>query len=281
MINRSHDLPLVRQAELLRLSRSSLYYEPRPVPAVELAIMRRIDELHLDYPFAGSRMLRDLLRGEGIAIGRELVATMMRRMGIEALYRRPNTSKPAPGNKIYPYLLRGVAVERPNQVWAMDITYIPMARGFVYLAAVVDWFSRRVLAWRLSITMEVEFCLEVVGEALARHGRPEIFNTDQGSLPGLDPGITSAAFSGLLLENAIAISMDGRGSWRDNVFVERLWRSVKYEEVYLRAYDSVGEARASLGRYLTFYNRKRPHSSLAARTPDDAYFDHLPRLAAA
>ena len=275
MIDRNHDLPLVRQAELLRLSRSKLYYEPRPVPAAELAIMRRIDELHLDYPFAGSRMLRDLLRGEGIAIGRELVATMMRRMGIEALYRRPNTSKPADGHKIYPYLLRNLAVEWPNQVWAMDITYIPMARGFVYLAAVVDWFSRRVLAWRLSITLEVEFCLDAVEEALARYGRPKIFNTDQGSQ------FTSAAFTGLLLENAIAISMDGRGSWRDNVFVERLWRSVKYEEVYLRAYDSVGEARASLGRYLDFYNRKRPHSSLAARTPDHAYFDHLPLLEAA
>jgi len=275
MIDRNHDLPLVRQAELLRLSRSTLYYEPQSVPAAELAIMRRIDELHLDYPFAGSRMLRDLLRGEGIAIGRELVATMMRRMGIEALYRRPNTSKPADGHRIYPYLLRGLAVERPNQVWAMDITYIPMARGFVYLAAVVDWFSRRVLAWRLSITMEVEFCLEAVEEALARYGRPEIFNTDQGSQ------FTGTAFTGLLLENAIAISMDGRGSWRDNVFVERLWRLVKYEEVYLHAYDSVGQARASLGRYLDFYNCKRPHSSLAARTPDRAYFDHLPLLAAA
>jgi putative transposase len=275
MIDRGHDLPLVRQAELLRLSRSTLYYEPRPVPVAELAIMRRIDELHLDYPFAGSRMLRDLLRGEGIAIGRELVATMMRRMRIEALYRRPNTSKPADGHKIYPYLLRGLAVERPNQVWAMDITYIPMARGFVYLAAVVDWFSRRVLAWRLSITLEVDFCLEAVEEALVRHGRPEIFNTDQGSQ------FTSVAFIDLLLDNAIAISMDGRGAWRDNVFVERLWRSVKYEEVCLRAYDSVGEARASLGRYLDFYNRKRPHSSLAARTPDRAYFDYLPLLAAA
>jgi putative transposase len=275
MIDRGHDLPLVRQAELLRLSRSALYYEPRPVPAAELAIMRRIDELHLDYPFAGSRMLRDLLRGEGIAIGRERVAAMMRRMGLEALYRRPNTSKPADGHKIYPYLLRGLPVERPNQVWAMDITYIPMARGFVYLAAVVDWFSRRVLAWRLSITLEVEFCLDAVEDALARYGRPEIFNTDQGSQ------FTSAAFTGLLLDNTIAISMDGRGSWRDNVFVERLWRSVKYEEVYLRAYDSVGDARASLGRYLDFYNRTRPHSSLAARTPDRAYFDNLPLLAAA
>ena len=237
--------------------------------------LHTLSKQDLVYPFAGSRMLRDLLRGEGFAIGRELVATMMRRMCIEALYRRPNTSKPADGHKIYPYLLRGLAVERPNQVWAMDITYIPMARGFVYLAAVVDWFSRRVLAWRLSITMEVEFCLDAVEEALARYGRPEIFNTDQGSQ------FTSAAFTGLLLENAIAISMDGRGAWRDNVFVERLWRSVKYEEVYLHAYDSVGQARASLGRYLDFYNCKRPHSSLAARTPDRAYFDHLPLLAAA
>src|ERR1700719_2867184 len=275
MIDRSHDLPLVRQGGPARLRRSTLYYAPQSVPAAELAIMRRIDELHLAYPFAGSRMLRDLLRGEGIAIGRELVVTMMRRMCIEALCRRPNTSKPADGHKIYPYLLRGLAVERPNQVWAMDITYIPMAHGFVYLAAVVDWFSRRVLAWRLSITMEVEFCLDAVEEALARYGRPEIFNTDQGSQ------FTSAAFTGLLLENAIAVSMDGRGAWRDNVFVERLWRSVKYEEVYLRAYDSVGEARASLGRYLAFYNRKRPHSSLDARTPDHAYFDGLPQVAAA
>ena len=275
MIDREHELSLTRQAKILKLSRSGLYYRPRPVPPADLAVMRRIDELHLDYPFAGSRMLRDLLRGEGVEIGRQRVARMMKRMGIEALYRRPNTSKPTPGHKIYPYLLRCVAVERPNQVWAMDITYIPMARGFVYLAAVVDWFSRRVLAWRVSITMEVAFCLEAVEEALARHGRPEIFNTDQGSQ------FTGQDFTGLLLDNAIAISMDGKGAWRDNVFVERLWRSVKYEEVYLRAYDSVGEARASIGRYLDFYNRKRPHSSLDARTPDHAYFHNLPQVAAA
>ena len=275
MIDREHELPLKRQVALLRLSRSRLYHEPRPVPDFALAIMRRIDALHLDYPFAGSRMLRDLLRGEGIVIGREMVRTMMRRMCIEALYRRPNTSKPCPGHKIYPYLLRGLTVERPNQAWCMDITYIPMARGFVYLAAVVDWFTRRVLAWRLSITMEVDFCLDAVEEALAKYGRPAIFNTDQGSQ------FTSAAFTGLLLENKIAISMDGRGSWRDNVFVERLWRSVKYEEVYLRAYDSVGDARASLGRYLIFYNALRPHSSLDARTPDDAYFNHPPQRVAA
>jgi putative transposase len=266
---------LLRQAEMLQVSRSSMYYEPRPVPAAELAIMRRIDELHLEHPFAGSRMLRDLLRGEGVAIGRDLVVTLMRRMGIEALYRRPRTSAPAPDHKVYPYLLRGLKVERPNHVWAMDLTYIPMARGFVYLAAVVDWFSRRVLAWRLSITLEVEFCLEAVDEALSCYGKPEIFNTDQGSQ------FTSADFTGLLLRNGVAISMDGRGAWRDNVFVERLWRSVKYEEVYLRAYDSVADARASLGRYLDFYNGKRPHSSLAAGTPDQAYFGTSPQRVAA
>jgi putative transposase len=275
MINRAHELALTRQAELLGLSRSSLYYDPRAVSIAELAIMVRIDVLHLDYPFAGSRMLRDLLRGEGVAIGRALVATMMRRMGIEALYRPPNSSKPAPGHKIYPYLLRKLLIDRSNQVWAMDITYIAMARGFVYLTAVVDWFSRRVLAWRLSITMEAGFCLEAVEEALAKYGRPEIFNTDQGSQ------FTSGAFVGLMVKNGIAISMDGRGAWRDNVFVERLWRSVKYEEVYLRAYDSVGDARSSLCKYLDFYNRKRPHSSLNARTPNQAYFDHLPQLATA
>ena len=275
MIDRTHELPLVRQAALLRLSRSSLYYEPQPVPEADLAIMRRIDALHLDYPFAGSRMLRDLLRGEGVIIGREKIRTLMRRMCIEALYRRPNTSKPCPGHKIYPYLLCGLVIERSNQVWAMDITYIPMARGFVYLAAVVDWFSRRVLAWRVSITMEVDFCLEAVEEALARFGKPTIFNTDQGSQ------FTSAAFTGLLLKHGISISMDGRGAWRDNVFVERLWRSVKYEEVYLRAYETVAEARKLIGRYLEFFNAKRPHSSLGGRTPDHAYFTRLAPAATA
>ena len=276
MIDRSHDLPLRRQAQLLQLSRSSLYYEPRPVPPADLAIMRRIDELHLEYPFAGSRMLRDLLAGEGVEIGRQHVITMMRRMGIEAIYRRPNTSKAAPGNKIYPYLLRGLVVDRPDQVWAMDITYIPMARGFVYLAVVLDWFSRRVLTWRVSIDLSVDFCLEAVEEAIVRYGKPDIFNTDQGSQ------FTSAAFTGVLADNGIAISMDGRGAWRDNVFVERLWRSVKYEEVYLKAYDSVGQARASLGCYFDFYNRKRPHSSLDRGTPDRAYFEPvIPRTLAA
>ena len=275
MIDRTHELPVTRQAQVLKLSRSSVYYQARPVSAADLLIMRRIDELHLDYPFAGSRMLRDLLRGEGVTIGRAHVITLMKRMAIEAIYRRPNTSKPAPGHKIHPYLLRGLTVDRPDQVWAMDISYIPMARGFVYLAAVIDWHTRRVLAWRVSITMEVEFCLAAVRDAMARHGKPEIFNTDQGSQ------FTSDAFTGLLADNGVKLSMDGKGAWRDNVFVERLWRSDKYEEVYLRAYDSVAEARASIGRYLDFYNRKRPHSSLGARTPDQAYFDRNPQAKAA
>jgi putative transposase len=275
MIDRRHALPLARQVEALGISRGSLYYQPQPVSGADLAVMRRMDELHLDYPFAGSRMLRDLLVAEGFTVGRLHVATLMKRMGIEAIYRKPNTSKPAPGHTVHPYLLRKLPVTRPNQVWAMDITYIPMARGFVYLAAVVDWFSRKVLAWRLSITLEAAFCIEAVEEALARYGRPEIFNTDQGSQ------FTSHDFTNVLSKNTLAISMDGKGAWRDNVFVERLWRSIKYEEVYLRAYDSVAEARASLGRYLTFYNGRRPHSSLDRRTPDQAYFNPLPHRAAA
>jgi putative transposase len=275
MIDRTHGLPVTQQAKVLGISRGSVYYLPRPVPAADLATMRRIDELHLEFPFAGSRMLRDLLSEEGIRIGRCHVATLMKRMGVEALYRKPNTSKPAPGHRIYPYLLRGMTIDRPNQVWAMDITYIPMARGFVYLAAVVDWFSRRVLAWRLSITMEAAFCVEALEEALAEYGRPEIFNTDQGAQ------FTSLAFTEVLTKAGIAISMDGRGSWRDNVFVERLWRTVKYEEVYLRAYDSVSDARILIGRYLTFYNGRRPHSSLDRQTPNQAYFTRLPQSAAA
>ncbi|MDA0339678.1 MAG: IS3 family transposase [Proteobacteria bacterium] len=274
MIDRVHALPVTRQARELGISRGSVYYLPRPVPASYLAIMRRIDELHMNYPFAGSRMLRDLLGAEGVKVGRLHVATLMKKMGVAAIYRRPNTSKPEPGHKIYPYLLRKLAVTRPNQVWATDITYIPMARGFVYLVAIVDWFSRRVLAWRLSITLTTDFCIEALEEALTRYGKPHIFNTDQGSQ------FTSAAFTGVLLREKIAISMDGKGAWRDNVFVERLWRSVKYEEVYLRAYASVSDARSSLGRYLTFYNEVRPHSSLDRRTPNQAYFNQ-PLLAAA
>jgi putative transposase len=275
MIDREHDLSITKQAQALNISRGSVYYLPRPVSANDLSVMRRIDELHLDHPFAGSRMLRDLLVGEGIAIGRRHVATLMKRMGIEALYRRPNTSRPAPGHKIYPYLLRGLAIERPNQVWAMDITYIPMARGFVYLAVVLDWFSRRLLAWRLSITMEASFCVEALEDALAHHGKPEIVNTDQGSQ------FTGSAFTGVLTKQIIAVSMDGKGAWRDNVFVERLWRTIKYEEVYLRAYESISEARASIGRYLHFYNERRPHASLDGMTPDQAYFTPLPFRSAA
>jgi putative transposase len=275
MIDRKHDLPITRQAQLLRISRGSVYYLPRPVSQADRAIMRRLDQLHLEFPFAGARMLRDFLSADGCQIGRRHVKTLMRRMGIEALYRRPRTTKPEPGHKIYPYLLRGMDITRPNQVWAMDITYIPMARGHVYLTVVLDWFSRRVLSWRVSITMEAAFCVEALEDALARQGKPDIFNTDQGSQ------FTGQAFTGVLVDNAIAISMDGKGAWRDNVFVERLWRSVKYEEVYLRAYDSVGEARSSIGRYLDFYNRRRPHSSLDGSTPDQAYFNLLPlRLAA-
>ncbi len=275
MIDRAHSLPVCKQARTLRLSRSSVYYRPRPVNDADLGLMRRIDELHLEHPFAGSRMLRDMLRREGISAGRRHVTTLMRRMGVEALYRKPNTSRRHPRHPVYPYLLRGVAVTRPNQVWAMDITYIPMARGFVYLAAVVDWFSRRVLSWRLSITMDTAFCIEAVEEALERHGKPEIFNTDQGSQ------FTSEAFTGLLKNNGIAISMDGRGSWRDNVFVERLWKSVKYEEVYLRAYETVSDARTGIGRYFEFYNAQRPHSSLGGMTPDEFYNRALPTPAAA
>jgi putative transposase len=237
--------------------------------------MRRMDELHQDYPFAGSRMLRDLLRLEGIEIGRGHVATLMKKMAIKAIYRRPSTSKPAPGHKIYPYLLRKLPAVRPNQVWATDISYVPMARGFVYLVAIVDWFSRKVLAWRVSLTMEADFCVEALEEALARYGKSEIFNTDQGSQ------FASMPFTSVLHREEIAISMDGGGAWRDHVVVERLWRSVKYEEVYLHAYTAVSEARASIGRYLAFYNAKRPHSNLGAKTPDQAYFDNLPMTLAA
>ena len=266
MINRDHKLPLARQAELLNISRGTIYYKSRDVSVADLNIMRRLDALHLDYPFAGSRMLQDMLVREGISIGRRHVRALMKKMGIEAIYRRPNTSKAAPGHKIYPYLLRGLKIERANQVWAMDITYIPMRRGFIYLAAVVDVFSRRVLSHRISITLETGFCIEALQEALELHGKPEIFNTDQGSQ------FTSSDFTKVLQGREISISMNGKGAWRDNVFVERLWRSVKYEEVFLKAYQSVSEARASIGRYLQFYNTLRPHSALDRQTPDEAYF---------
>jgi putative transposase len=275
MINRGHDLTLTKQAALLGISRGSVYYEPMPVSPEDLALMRRMDELHLEFPFAGSRMLRDLLAAEGSKIGRRHITTLMQRMGIEAIYRRPNTSKPAPGHRIYPYLLRGLTIDRPNHVWATDITYIPMARGFLYLTVVMDWCTRRILAWRLSNTMEASFCVDAVEEALAKYGCPRIFNTDQGSQ------FTSTEFTSVLIKNNVAISMDGKGAWRDNVFVERFWRTVKYEEVYLRAYDNVSEARQSIGRYLDFYNARRPHAALDRRTPDQVYFDPLPLRTAA
>jgi putative transposase len=275
MIDPAHDLPVQQQAKVLGISRSSVYYEPRPISAEDLWLMRRIDELHLNYPFAGSRMLRDMLRQKGLVVGRRHVKTLMRRMGIEAIYRKPNTSKPAPGHRIYPYLLRNLVITRPNQVWSTDISYIPMARGFVYLVALIDWFSRRVIAWKLSITMDTSFCIEALDEALSRHGKPEIFNTDQGSQ------FTSEAFTGRLKEEGIAISMDGKGRWCDNVFVERFWKSIKYEHVYLHACESVQEARTKIGGYIDFYNSTRPHSSLKALTPDQVYFNRLPEALAA
>jgi putative transposase len=272
MIDRTHDLPLTRQCQILDLARSSAYYQPAPASAEELALMRRIDELHLEHPFAGSRMLRDLLRKEGYPVNRKRVRRLMKKMGIEALYRKPNTSARHAAHPVYPYLLRNQTIDRPNQVWAMDITYIPMRRGFVYLAAVLDWATRRVLSWRVSNTLTTDFCLDAVNEAIARHGCPEIFNTDQGSQ------FTSQEFTGLLKTHSIQISMDGKGCWRDNVFVERLWKSVKYEEVYLRAYDSVSEAKASLARYFGFYNTRRPHQALDGQTPDEIYFNNLPQV---
>ncbi len=275
MIDREHELPISRQAKVLGISRGTAYYQPKPFSPRDQTLMNRIDRLHLELPFAGARMLRDLLRQEGHKVGRKHVSTLMKRMGIEALYRKPRTTKPHPGHQVYPYLLRSLPVTRANQVWAMDITYLPMARGFVYLAAVVDWYSRRVLAWKVSTTMDTHFCLEAVEEAIANYGTPEIMNTDQGSQ------FTSQAFTGLLKENAIRISMDGKGAWRDNVFVERLWRSVKYEEVYLHAYDSVSSARVGLDRYFRFYNGRRPHSSLDRQTPDQVYFESLPQILAA
>jgi len=266
----------MRQCQLLKLARSTAYYQPTPVSETVLALMRRIDALHLAHPFAGARMLRDLLRQEGHAIGRRHVATLMRRMGIEALYRKPSLSRRQPGHRIYAYLLRDLEISRPNHVWAADITYIPMARGFVYLFAVLDWASRRVLAWRLSNTLTTDFCLDTVQEAIARHGTPTIFNTDQGCQ------FTSQEFTGLLTHHGIQISMDGKGCWRDNVLVERLWKSLKDEEVYLHAYDTVRGAHQGVERYLTFYNQQRPHRALDGKTPDQVYDDNLPaRLTAA
>ena len=247
--------------------RSSAYYGNEPTSQADLALMRRIDELHLEYPFAGSRMLRDMLRQDGVPVGRRHVRTLMRKMGIEALYRKPNTSRRNGRAGVFPYLLRDLVITRPNHVWAADINYIPMKRGFVYLFAVLDWATRRVLSWRLSNTLSTDFCIEAVQEAITRYGKPDIFNTDQGCQ------FTSSPFIELLKHHGIRQSMDGKGCWRDNVFVERLWRTIKYDEVYLHAYESVSQARAGIERFLTFYNTTRPHSSLDGKTPDQAYFN--------
>ena len=254
-------LPVAAQCRLLRVARSSLYYQPVPASADELAVMRRIDELHLEYPFYGSRRMAVVLRDDGWAVNRKRAQRLMRLMGLEAIYQKRNTSRPHPDHLVYPYLLRGLIIDRPNQVWCADITYIPMAKGFVYLVAVMDWFSRRVLAWRLSITLETDFCVAALRDALERHGRPDIFNTDQGVQ------FTSAAFLEALSSQGVRISMDGKGRFLDNIFIERLWRSLKYEEVYIKAYGSVTEARRGIGGWLGFYNEKRPHQALGYRTP--------------
>jgi putative transposase len=269
MIDRGAKLSVKRQAELLELSRSSVYYAPRPISERDLMLMRRLDELHLEAPYYGARKLAHQLKREGHEVGRRHVRTLMQRMGIEALYRKPRTSIPARGAQVYPYLLGGISIDRPNQVWASDISYVPMAHGFMYLVAILDVASRKVLAWRLSNTMTTDFCLEALEEAMSWYGRPEIFNTDQGSQFTDEDWIT-------MLEGAgIAISMDGKGRWIDNVFIERLWRSVKYEEIYLRGYANGTEARHHLSRYFAFYNSKRLHENLNYGTPDEVYFAGL------
>jgi putative transposase len=269
MIDRGAEVAVKRQAELLELSRSSVYYVARPLSERDLRLMRRLDELHLELPYYGSRKLAKALRREGHTVGRRHVTTLMRRMGIEALYRRPRTSIPAREATIYPYLLSGLAIERPNQVWASDITYLPMAHGFMYLVAILDVASRKVLAFRLSNTLTADFCIEALEEAMSKFGVPEIFNTDQGSQ------FTSEEWTVRLRDAGVAISMDGKGRWIDNVFIERLWRSVKYEEVYLHAYANGTEARTSLTRYFSTYNTVRLHQCLEYRTPDEVYFGAL------
>jgi putative transposase len=266
MIDRDTPLSLLRQCALLGLSRSSLYYRPQPISEADRLLMRRIDELHLTHPFLGARRLARLLQREGVDVGRRHVGTLMSLMGLEAIYRKKRTSLPAQGHRIYPYLLRDVVIARPNQVWATDVTYLPMAKGFAYLVAILDLYSRKVLAFRVSNTLATDFCVEALEEALRRYGAPEIFNTDQGSQ------FTDDAFTAVLAAKGVRISMDGKGRWIDNVFVERLWRSVKYESIYLHAYETPREVRVALVRYFEFYNATRPHQSLGYRTPDEIYF---------
>ena len=272
MIDRKHELPVTRQAKLLGLSRGSVYYVAQPTSAADLALMRRLDELHLEHPFMGARMLRRQLLAEGIRVGRRHVRTLMRRMGMEALCPQPGTSQRQPGHKIYPYLLRQLTITRANQVWALDTTYIPMARGFVYLTAVVDVASRLVLAHKVAITLEACHAKEIIEQAFARFGVPAIVNTDQGSQ------FTAEEFTQAVIDRGCKLSMDGRGAWRDNVFIERLWRSVKYECVYLKAYDGVSAARADIGRYMDWFNTDRAHSSLHGATPQQAYLDLASKL---
>ncbi len=259
------DLSVRRQCALLRLPRSGVYRPKSVAGADDLAVMRRIDELHLELPFYGSRRMTFQLNAEGRVINRKRVQRLMRIMGIEALVPRPGTSKATPGHKIYPYLLRGLTITEPNHVWAADITYIPMARGFLYLVAIIDWASRAVLAWRLSNTMDTSFCLAALDEALVRYGKPKIFNTDQGTQ------FTSAAFTGKLEAAGVAISMDGRGRFMDNIFIERLWRSIKYEEIHLKAYADGHEARAGIGKWVTFYNFRRPHQAMSNQMPMEVW----------
>ena len=266
MIDQGAKLSVTRQCELLELNRTGVYYTPRPVREEDLRIMRRIDELHLEHPFYGARRLAKQLGREGFDVGRVHVATLMRRMGIEALYRRPRTSIPARDAKIYPYLLEGLAIERPNQVWSSDLTYLPMAHGFLYLVAILDVASRKVLSFRVSNTMTPDFCVDALRDAIARYGAPEIVNTDQGSQ------FTSKAWTDVVDAAGARISMDGKGRWIDNVFIERLWRSVKYEDIYLRAYENGRELQAGLTRYFDFYNRRRIHQSHEYQTPDEIYY---------
>ena len=272
MIDRDSTLSISRQAQLVGISRGSVYYHAKPVSAVDLELMRHIDELHLEHPFMGARMLRDQLNRKGYSVGRKRVSTLMKRMGIEAIYKKPNTSKKHPGHKIYPYLLRDISITQSDQVWALDTTYIPMDKGFVYLTAVVDWASRKVLASKVAITLESCHAVDVLQEAFTHHGTPKIVNIDQGSQ------FTADEFVQAVRNQGCKLSMDGRGAWRDNVIVERLWKSLKYERVYLYAYDSVTEARKSIMQYMDWYNTSRPHSSLGKKTPEEAYTTLLPAV---
>jgi putative transposase len=274
-IQGEYALPKTRRCELLDVARSTAYYRPVPADEADLVLMRLIDEIHLKWPFYGSRRVRDALEDCGHMVNRKRVQRLMQLMNLRALYPRRRTSQPGKGHKIYPYLLRDLTIERANQVWATDITYIPMAKGFMYLVAIMDWHTRKVLSWRVSNTLDTDFCIEALEEALQRFGAPDIFNTDQGSQ------FTSAAFTQVLKDHSINISMDGKGRWVDNVFVERLWRSVKYEDVYLRAYDTPAELRAGLGRYFDFYNTRRRHSALDRRTPNAVYFEQATTALAA